>query len=196
MLSPQSKIFQSRSDQSIAKLVCNGHKELFEVLILRYQRRLMSFLLRLSGSVPDAEDLTQETFINAYFNLNKFDSTRAFYPWLFTIGHHLAVNHYHKNNKIRILDIEKLPEVADTNNNGLEEVLKTEKEAILRENLSKLDGKYRLILELRYLNDKSYSEIAQILNIPVNTVKSRLFRAKNFLYQQLGTKSWGILYFR
>ena len=187
MFIKSTEIFQNHSDQNIVKFVSNGHKELFEILITRYQKRLLSFLSRLTGSVTDAEDLTQETFINAYFNLNKFNTDKEFYPWLFTIGHHLAVNHYHKNNKIRIIDIEKLPDIPDGNDNEFEQLVKSEKNNLIREKLSTLDNKYKVILELRYLKDRSYDEISKDLNIPLNTVKSRLFRAKNFLADKIGT---------
>jgi len=183
-----NELFKDRSDQSIIRLVRGGHKEIFEILIWRYQKKLINFFTRLTGSIADAEDLAQETFINVYFNLNKFDLAREFSPWLFSIGHHLAINHHHKNNKIRIIDLERLPDIPDLNsNNGLEQLFKDEQRELIEEKLEKIDGKYRVILELRYLKDKSYAQIAEILNLPVNTVKSRIFRAKNSLANIIGT---------
>lgn len=184
-----NELFEDRSDQAIIKLVLDGNKDLFELLIKRYERRLIGFLMRMTGSFADAQDLAQETFINAYFNLSKFDIKKSYYPWLFTIAYHLAVNHFHKNGKIRLIDIEKVPEVPIAGGDGFEQLLKKEDAVRIREVLSKLDVKYRVILELRYFNDKSYEEIAEILQIPINTVKSRLFRAKSFVATRLGTLS-------
>ncbi|RJQ13869.1 RNA polymerase sigma factor [Candidatus Parcubacteria bacterium] len=187
MLSKAQEIFQNRSDQKIIRMVRDGHKELFEILLLRYQRKLLNFLTRFTGSLEDAKDLTQEAFLNAYFNLDKFDTKKNFSPWLFTIGHHLAVNHHHKSGRLRIIDIEKAPEFVDNSLDILDKALKNEHLDMVRANLASIDLKYRTVLELRYLEDKSYEEISRILNIPINTVKSRLFRAKNVLAEKIGT---------
>lgn len=172
------------SDVNIIEQVRSGEKEKFALLVQRYQPKLLGFFYRMTGSLEESEDLAQETFINTYFNLHKFDATKEFYPWIFTIAHHLAVNRYHRTKKIRLIDIEKVPEIEDKDN-LFESVLRRESRDVIQKMLSRLRGEYRSVLELRYLKEKSYEEIAQDLSLPLNTVKSRLFRAKSILAKVL-----------
>ena len=165
------------TDVQLITKVREGNEDMFGLLVLRYQPKLLGFFYRMTGSLEEAEDLSQETFINVYFNLKKFDTSKEFYPWLFTIAHHLAVNRYHRNNKIRLIDIEKIPEIEDKQD-VLDNVMRRESKDLIHRVLSSLRGEYRSVLELRYLKEQSYQEIARSLQVPLNTVKSRLFRAK------------------
>jgi RNA polymerase sigma-70 factor (ECF subfamily) len=168
---------EKQSDAQLIMKVREGDENMFALLVQRYQPKLLGFFYRMSGSLEESEDLSQETFINVYFNLQKFDASKDFYPWLFTIAHHLAVNRYHRNNKIRLIDIEKIPEIEDKED-IFDAVIKRESKDIIHKILSSLRGEYRSVLELRYLKEQSYQEIAEFLQVPLNTVKSRLFRAK------------------
>ena len=159
------------------------YRQSFVELIERYERKMIQYILRISNvSYQDAEDIAQEVFIKVYTNLHDFDPHLKFSSWIYRIAHNEMISHYrkrqarpqHESTDIDDEAVERI--VADWN------VAKIVDTKLLSEQvqqaLGKLDVKYREILVLRYIEDKSYEEISDILRKPPGTVATLLHRAK------------------
>jgi len=153
----------------------------------------MRLLRRMTRSIEEAEDLTQEAFLRAFRALDRFDLERPFRPWLWTIGIRLALHSLKRKDRDNVsLDVDR-PEggggssegswLADSRSvEGLESRLL---QRDLSEALSELDPDHRAVLILRAVEERSYEEIGEILGIPRGTVMSRLFRARMRLRELL-----------
>ncbi|MCX6793272.1 MAG: RNA polymerase sigma factor [Candidatus Falkowbacteria bacterium] len=171
----------SNSDEILAKLALKDQAA-FAELVNRYQaplRRYVSRLARLDET--DIDDVLQEAFIKLYLNLNDFDPKLKFSSWLYRIVHNETINHFRKRSvKYEVgLDIEgdeKWNEFwEDEGINRIDQTLANEK---IQETLNKLSPNYRDVLILKYLEQKNYDEISDILQKPPGTVASWLNRAK------------------
>ena len=156
----------------------------YKYLIERYEKKLFIYIQRiLYVNKEDTEDILQEVFIKAYRNLNSYDPKYNFSSWIYRITHNEAIS-FLRANKKRQLDISN-----DMENNIFDTIasdIDIEKEAIkdwdskrVHEVLAKLDSKYREVLVLKYIEEKDYNEISDILQIPSGTVGSLINRAKD-----------------
>ncbi len=171
------------SDEQIVSMAQNGNTEAFEVIVHRYQGRLLRYGRRILFNHADLEDLVQEVFIKTYRNLRSFDTSRKFSSWIYRIAHNEFVNHGKKLTRqlIDYFDLEVfLPHAtapADIEKNFDEEQTRE----IVEKSLSQLDEKYREPLILYYYESLDYKEIAEVLKIPVSTVGIRIMRAKQLM---------------
>ncbi|MBD3360642.1 sigma-70 family RNA polymerase sigma factor [Candidatus Peregrinibacteria bacterium] len=156
----------------------------FLFLMQRYEKKLFYYVKRLANiSDADAEDILQEVFIKAYENLNDFDKNLKFSSWIYRIAHNHTISHYRKNKKnfesLSEEDSEiifkKISSELDIKKD-LEQKFKSSK---VRELLSQLDKKYRDVLILKFLEDKDYKEISNILKKPMGSIAALMNRAKN-----------------
>jgi len=177
---------ENLSEQEIIKKVRAGQTELFGQLVQKYQNKIFGYIYKIVGHKEEAEDIVQETFIKVYKNLNSFDADRKFSSWLYRISHNEAINYIKKNKRNAELYFE--------DNDYLFNQLKYEKDLLreltvkedfnnLKKALAKLPLKYREVIVLKYLEEKSYEEIAKILKQPINTIGTRLRRAKKNLQE-------------
>jgi RNA polymerase sigma-70 factor, ECF subfamily len=184
----------AREDAELIRRTLAGDRNAFEGLVLRYHRDLMRLLRRITRSIEDAEDLTQETFLRTYRALDRFDLEKPFRPWLWTIGIRLALHAIAKKGRSNVsLDgADDAPEgegrrdgpwLADTR--SLERIDENLMQRDLMEALDQMDPQHRAILILRVIEERSYEEIATILQIPQGTVMSRLNRARISLRKKL-----------
>ncbi|HQU07562.1 MAG TPA: sigma-70 family RNA polymerase sigma factor [Candidatus Paceibacterota bacterium] len=169
-------------------------KEQFAVLIDRYAEKLTRYLWRLGVSVrEDREDLLQNAFLNAYRNLNSFDSTLSFSSWIYRVVHNEAMSFFRRK--------KSRPEVKlDAEGESLFFAIEDEQAdasastelRLSSEELSRaldvLSEKYREILALRFFEERSYAEISDILQMPIGTVSTMIHRAKRALRKQLGNR--------
>lgn len=132
-----------------------------------------------------ADDITQDTFVKAYKSLGSYDPKFAFSTWLYRIGHNLALNQI-RANRTFALDDEQVAQIPAVDSDSAEV---EDREAAVREAVGHLALKYRTVIVLHYWQKKEYSEIAEILDVPVGTVKTWLHRAK----QQLKEECSGII---
>ncbi len=166
-----------------------GDTAAFGRLVGLYQDRLYNSLLRVVGG--DAEDIVQDAFVQAYVKLDTFRGSSAFYTWLYRIAYNLAMSHQRRERKLASLDGLKDRvgcEPVDGQpapDSGLE---RRESIELVHLALAKLSTEYRIILVLREIDGCRYDEIAEILELPVGTVRSRLFRARLALRDQLAPK--------
>ena len=174
-----------RKDEEIAIQVQKGDIESFRILVERYEPKMTRYAKRFFFDGDEGKDLVQEVFIKAYVNIQSFDASRRFSPWIYRIAHNEFVNNIKKRQKERenvsIFDFDVLfPHLVakETADDGFN---KAEVKKMLDHSLNQLNAKYREPLVLYYFEDMDYREIADILHIPISTVGVRLQRGRAML---------------
>ncbi len=170
------------TDEEIVKLVQNGETEKYGLIIQNYQRKLYGYLRNLTNQSPEEiEDLTEEVLISAYQNLQSFETSKKFSSWIFRIAHNKAVDFF-KKKKINTSDNNEYEEWLTGGEKLLEEIeIEEEQKNILMRCVENLELKYKEVILLYFIENKTYDEISDILKIPVNNVGVLLFRAKDKL---------------
>jgi len=192
----------SSTDKLLVERVQQGDKRAFDLLMSRYQHKLMSLVSRYISDYQEAQDVVQETFIKAYKALPKFRGDSAFYTWLYRIGVNTAKNHLAAKGRrpsasdVQVEDAEVYDEGYRLRNIDTPEsqILTSELEKAIYEALNSLSDELRTAFSLREFDGLSYDEIAEIMECPVGTVRSRIFRARDGIDQQikpLMEDSWG-----
>jgi RNA polymerase sigma-70 factor (ECF subfamily) len=188
-------------DEVLLRRVENGDADSFDEIIIRYQERVCSLLFRMCGSIEEAEDLTQETFIKAYRGLSGFRRGSLFYTWLFRIAVNVAYSRKRKLVRQDRVEGVRLERVAGTEDseNGLsfsataedadaDPTRKIEQDELRKRvwaGLNDLDEEYRAVLLLRDMEGLDYDEAAEVLGISRSVFKSRLYRARTALAHKL-----------
>lgn len=177
--------FAELTDEALVELTISGERKAFAELVDRYQPRLLRYGQRFLRRCEDAEDAVQETFIKAYRNLATFKKGQRLSPWIYRIAHNTFVS------VIRTRHLEPLPffdadqlfphPIAPDRTDHQADTAMIRKQ--LDAGLNKLEAKYREALILRFFEDCSYSEIADILHLPIGTVSVRLKRGLKKLSQ-------------
>lgn len=168
-------------DASLIAATLAGDSAAFGDLVRTYQDRLFNSLLRLFGSADDAADIVQDAFVQAYVKLDSFRGNSAFYTWLYRIAFNLAMSKRRRDHREASLDQMKLilgSEPVDGQPDVDSAMLQNERANLVHSALAELSFEHRQILVLREIDGCSYEEIAEILSLPVGTVRSRLFRAR------------------
>ncbi len=177
-----------QTDEMIATRVQAGDADAFGELMLRYEPKLMRYARKFLLDPDDAADIVQDVFVKTYQNIQGFDATRRFSPWIYRIAHNEFVNDLKKRSARKTtftIDFDTLfpslaaPDTADS------AALERDTRETLERYLAEVDPKYREPLVLYYLEEMDYKAIADILRIPVSTVGVRLMRGKAIL-QRLG----------
>lgn len=171
-----------------------GNTHAFGELVLAYQRFVFNLAYRALGDMQEAQDAAQETFLRAWLALPKFRAEARFSTWLYRITVNFCYNRRPRlRRELAELPIDEAPDLPDDcaglGANPLNEVEKSEQRAFIHRQIDELQESYRLIISLRYQEELSYEEIAQVLNMPLGTVKTGLFRAKAQLRAALARKS-------
>lgn len=182
----------SKTDEELVALSLDN-QNFFAYLINRYQKKLARYIQRISGlSVDDVDDVLQDVFIKTYKNLNDFDSRLKFSSWIYRIAHNQVISNFRKiNSRPQLLVLEDdegfLENIASEFD--LEEAIdmKSNKKMIL-DVIASLDYRYKEVLELRFLEEKDYNEISDILKKPKGTIATLLNRAKKQVKTELENK--------
>lgn len=158
-------------------------------LVPLYQHRLFRYLLRMVRETSAAEDLFQQTWLRAIEKIGTYKQQREFAPWLFSIAHNLAMDHW-RARRPEPLEQEQFAATADErwhspSTDALSAMLASERAAIVAGAVETLPVIYREVLTLRFEEEMKLSEIAEVLEQPLPTVKTRLHRALNLLRQRL-----------
>ncbi|QDT25809.1 ECF RNA polymerase sigma-E factor [Gimesia panareensis] len=181
----------TNNDQYLIQECLAGRTEAFDQLVLKYQDRLYRTLVRILGSSDDARDAAQEGFTQAFFKLSTFRGTAAFYSWLFRISFNAAITQKRKQKRsATTIDPQENQSgqwLADPHpeNHPPEVAERTERKQLVHQALNELQEEYRTPLILRELEGMSYGEIAELTEVPLGTVRSRIFRGRNELKQKL-----------
>ncbi|GAB4029587.1 MAG: RNA polymerase sigma factor RpoE [Elusimicrobiota bacterium] len=169
-------------DVEIVKRIKAGEKELFEKIVLNNQDFIFNVIFSYLRIQEQAKDLTQEVLIKAYENVEKFKGDSKLRSWLYRIAYNLTLN-WLEREKDREIPLDEFLEQSLQDTAAAQDAAfeKSETIALLEKTLEKIEEKHRIILNLRYVEDKSYKEISDILSLPLNTVKVRILRAKKAL---------------
>ena len=176
-------------DSAVVSAFLGGEERAFTELVDRYQTRLLNFIYRTIGDREKAEDLVQEVFIRVYRHLHRFDRSKKFSTWAYTIASNLAKNELRNRSRNPLVlfqtvqksyqDDDRPVEFEDPNSRPDDMYHQRHLQKIVEETVSKLPEHHRNVFILRELEGKSYEEIAEITECNLGTVKSRLNRARN-----------------
>lgn len=181
-------------DQQLVERVQRGDKHAFDLLVTKYQRKLGRLISRFVRDPAEAEDVTQEAFIKAYRALPGFRGDSAFYTWLYRIGINTAKNHLLATKRRAPTSTPFDAEEAESFDEAglLREVSTPENElmskqvvSVVQATLHELPEDLRSALTLREIEGLSYEEIASVMNCPIGTVRSRIFRAREAVAEKL-----------
>jgi RNA polymerase sigma-70 factor (ECF subfamily) len=179
---------ENQSDQQLILAYLKGNQDSLEILISRYLQPIYGFICQFTKNSADAQDITQEVFIKVWRNLKKFDCKKSFKSWLYTIAKNTAIDFLRRKKNLTFTDLNEdsscfnyeetisdpaplPPEILDRQN------LVGELESVLQE----IPFNYQLVVIMHYKNELTFSEISEILNKPLNTVKSQHLRAISYL---------------
>ena len=181
-------------DQKLVEKAQRGDKKAFGMLVEKYQRRLNRLLSRMVRDQSEIEDIVQDSFIKAYRAINNFRGDSAFYTWLYRIGINTAKNHLVKlgkrpkaMNEVDIEEIENFEDAPDLRNHETPEstMMSSEIVASVNQTIEALPSELREAISLREMDGLSYEEISDLMNCPIGTVRSRIFRAREVIAEKL-----------
>ncbi|MFZ2500919.1 MAG: RNA polymerase sigma factor [Minisyncoccia bacterium] len=172
-----------KTDEELAALVQGKNEEAFGVLMSRYQAKLLRYSRRFLSEEAPIEDVVQEVFIKTYQNIQSFDLTRSFSPWIYRIAHNLFVNtiRYNSLRPFIAVDLDAFSAHTAYEIDPAGDEEREQTKTLIDQGLAKLTPAYREVIILYYLEQLSYQEIADVLHVPVGTVGIRLRRAREAL---------------
>lgn len=179
------------SDEELIERFQNGDLYAFDLIVKRYKNQLLNFVYRFLGNAEEAEDLVQETFLRVYRNRKAYQKVAKFSTWIYTIAGNLAKTELRKRKRRKFFSIsdlgynEKDYDISDEAYNPEKDVDGRMKEEIIHREIEALSPKFREVIILRDVQQLSYEEISQIVNIPLGTVKSRVNRGRLKLQEKL-----------
>ncbi|MEZ4648158.1 MAG: sigma-70 family RNA polymerase sigma factor [Candidatus Eisenbacteria bacterium] len=174
-----------REERDLILRCQRGEKAAFEPIVTKYMRRAAAFALGWVGNRDDALDLSQEAFARAYRALGRFDADRPFYPWFHRILRNLCINHIGRSRYKREIPLEDAIPVRSGISSPQEDAERSELRKLVWEGIARVSEQDREILILREFQDLSYTEIADVLEIPKGTVMSRLHNARRRLRDRI-----------
>jgi RNA polymerase sigma-70 factor (ECF subfamily) len=192
------------ADAALLRLARNGDRAAYGRLVVLYQDRLFNALLRMVGETEEARELTQETFTRGLEKIEGFRGESSPYTWLFRIGMNLAISNLRRSQRRRTFSLDATSEggngsasgdgqasglvdrLASTENDQPPQVAERhERHRMVLEALGRLDSEYRAVLIMRDVEGFDYQQMAEVLGLPLGTLKSRLFRARLALRDEL-----------
>ena len=183
-------------DRSLVGRILGGERDLFTVLVSRYEKRIINYVYRITHRYEEAHDLAQEIFVKVYLALDRYDPKYQFSTWLFRIAQNSAIDALRKKS---ISEVPLARPMSDEEPSGKERefaddgispyrALKNKQlSAAIDKAVEQLPSDYRELIQLRHFAELSYEEIASMKKLPLGTVKNKLFRARNLLKESLGT---------
>src|SRR5438552_17158114 len=179
---------QAMDDSAVVTAFLGGEERAFSELVTRYQTRLLNFVYRTIGDREKAEDLVQEVFIRVYRHLHRFDRSKKFSTWVYTIASNLAKNELRNRSRNPLVlfqaiqstweDEDRPLQFEDSSTRPDDMYHKRHLRELVEDTVAKLPAHHRQVFVLRELEGKSYDEIAEITDCNLGTVKSRLTRAR------------------
>jgi RNA polymerase sigma-70 factor (ECF subfamily) len=172
-------------DGQLVAAALAGRGEAFGTLVERYERAVYHLCLRTMRDPQEAQDCAQEAFFKAFRSLRTFKAGAKFSTWIFSIAYHACCDRLGRRK--RFADTE-LPDAADPSPGPAQLAEQRDEARALRAAIDALPEKYRTVITLYHLQGRQYEEIAQVLDLPMGTVKTHLFRAKDLLRKTLTTQ--------
>lgn len=181
------------SDAEVVAAVLKGDQELYGELVQRYQGRLVNYLYRLLRSVQEAEDLAQEVFFKLYQALDRYDPKYKFSTWLFRVAQNAAIDRIRKR-RLQLVSMDRTGdshsdmgtwEFASSDPDPYADLRNLERGEAIQTAIDRLPWDYRELIVLRHFGELSYDEIAKLKDMPLGTVKNKLFRGRQMMKEQL-----------
>ncbi len=180
----------------IIRRVLSGDTEAFEELVKRYEKPIINYIYRYMPNYEEALDIAQEVFVKAYFALDKYDKTYRFSTWLYRIARNTAIDTLRKkqlslrsmDEPQRVKDGDVQFQIPSSDDSPEDRLRNQEFVHHFNEAVQSLPMEYREVITLRHINHCSYLEIADICDIPIGTVKNRIFRGRELLRKKLEGK--------
>ncbi len=182
-----------QEDKRLIERALQGDEKAFEALLLKYKNLVFSIMLKMVRNKQEAEDLTQEAFMKAFSSLASFNDEFAFSTWLMKIASNNCID-FLRRRKLRTYSIhepiqykdEKIEiDIPDNEPSPERNLLQSERSKIIQNAINELPERYRYVIILRHKEEKSYEEIAELMNLPLGTVKAQIFRAREILNKKL-----------
>lgn len=192
----QRKLESRSEDTRLIHAAIRGDDKAYKLLMRKYHDAIYSFVYRMVHDKEQVEDLTQEAFIKAFASLKTFNEEYAFSTWLYKIATNNCIDYIRKR-KLQTFSIDKPIEskdsdysfeISDETYEADRELISDQRAVLLAGAIRSLPEKYRKVIQLRHVEEKSYEEIAEELKLPIGTVKAHIFRARELLYKQLRDK--------
>lgn len=192
-MSPNQENIHTSSDDVLVKLVQEGNKQAYNILVIRYQHKVFDVALKFVNNHFDANDIAQEAFVKAYRSIGNFRGESSFYTWLYRIVVNTAKTFLESNNKHRYnLDVDA-PEFESQDSHGVltthdspDKLIESDElQKVIFKALQELPEDQRQALSLREIEGMSYEDIALAMQIPIGTVRSRIFRARQYIEEQM-----------
>ncbi|MBB3208430.1 RNA polymerase sigma-70 factor (ECF subfamily) [Rhodopirellula rubra] len=180
---PSNELTESDEVELIRRALA-GEEQAFESLVLEHQDRLYNAMIQVTGSVHDAEEVTQEAFIRAFLKLNTFQQNSQFFTWLYRVAFNIALSRKRRKRAKISLDQQREDignDVVDHGEAVDAGMIRQDQVSLVQTAMSRLSEQHRGILVLREMNEASYEEISEILELSIGTVRSRLNRARKQL---------------
>jgi len=174
------------SDEKLIGFIIDSDQEAFAFIIDRYESKLRAYIRRLTNNSLEVDDLVQQTLVNSFISLKSFDQNQKFSSWIYRIAHNLAIN-WLKKKKINIYlgQDENLARTIKADIDIHEEVSNQESIRLISEAVNSLPEKFKEPIILKYIEDKTYDEISEIIRKPKNTIGTLISRAKIMLKKEL-----------
>ncbi len=180
------------SDAELVRLARAGRTEAFGRLVERHQDYVYHSVCCLIGSGPDAEDIAQDVFVSAYRALDGFEGRARFTTWLYGIMLNSVRSYWRRRKRVTVLstdsggeDDDPAPQLAAEQDGPAQLAVRAERVGVVREAIAGLDEQFREVIVLRDIQGMTYEELAETLDLPDGTVKSRLHRARRELMERL-----------
>jgi len=190
----QLRKHDSRAEDSrLIQRALKGDHQAYAGLMAKYHDQIYNFIYRMVHEHQQVEDLTQEAFIKAFQSLKSFNEEFAFSTWLYKIATNNSIDFIRKR-KLQMYSIDKPVEskesdftfeLLDETYEADKGVIRDQRSRMLQQAIDVLPEKYRKVIQLRHMEERSYEEIAKMLKLPIGTVKAHIFRARELLYRQL-----------
>jgi RNA polymerase sigma-70 factor (ECF subfamily) len=184
---------RKQEDKKLIDLALRGEETAFKALLEKYRNLVFSIMLKMVRNKQEAEDLTQEAFMKAFASLSSFNDEFAFSTWLMKIASNNCIDFLRKK-KLKTYSIhepiqykdEKIEiEIPDLDPSPERTLIQSERSNMIEKTINELPERYRYVIILRHKEEKSYEEIAEIMNLPLGTVKAQIFRAREILNKRL-----------
>jgi RNA polymerase sigma-70 factor, ECF subfamily len=181
-----SAMNSAADDRQLLERIAARDQTALRALYARHQGRVFRFVLRLVKQDAVAEELTNEVFLEAWRNAGTFEGKASASTWLLSIAHHRAVSSLRKRRELAWNE-EAAAEIADTDDDPEVVAQKADKSVLLRRAMDQLSPEHREIIDLVYYHEMSIAEVSEVIGIPENTVKTRMFYARKRLSEILKT---------
>lgn len=194
--SRESASESSREDDKLVAAAVEGDEHAYAQLVDKYKRALFFHIAKMVREREQIEDLVQESFMKAFGNLKSYNTDYAFSTWLYRIATNHSIDYLRKR-KLQTLSIDdsrktkdgelemQLPDDSSVTDRN---IIRKQRQNIIHNAINDLPEKYREVIRMRHMEEKSYQEIADLLDLPLGTVKAHIFRAREMLYKSLKDK--------